>query len=447
MRKTMYDRYGHITLDDIIIALKEECYVRAAAKRLNCSMTYIYSVLAENNLTEEMIVSRAERNAKICEKRQATNFARYGIKEPWNSEKAKQTNLERYGATNPFSSKIVCEKIKQTNLLRYGVENPACSIESRKKASDALKKRTLEKYGVENPWQVEEIKKKIHEKKDKNNSWQKSLQNRNHGGYSKKELSLSAKLKKFGFIHNDFKTCFNFGKTRKYPDYINFEKKLVLEFNGTYWHSNSMMLKYGVVQPDIAELRHWYNNYLQHGYQLVVIQESDYDFFMTHDLTYDEFISLYLWQPEYDFYVAGPFFNDEQNESMSKLENLLLDKGYKLFRPKYDAGKVDMKTAKDIDLTKIFNADVEGICNAKCILANITYKDTGTAFELGYSHGKHIPTLLYNDIAITGKKVNLMLSQTADAVFNSLDELSKWLDDGSVETLDDKLKANKIEVE
>jgi very-short-patch-repair endonuclease len=86
---------------------------------------------------------------EIQESVKKTNIEKYGVDSPRKlesvKEKAKQTNLKKYGVENPFGSKQIKEKIKQTNLEKYGVEYPGQS----KDVKEKIKQTNLEKYGVE----------------------------------------------------------------------------------------------------------------------------------------------------------------------------------------------------------------------------------------------------------------------------------------------------------
>lgn len=63
-------------------------------------------------------------------------------------EKIKRTNLERYGVENPFASEKIKEKIKRINLERHGVENPG-QIEANKDTRFRKTRATcVEKYGT-----------------------------------------------------------------------------------------------------------------------------------------------------------------------------------------------------------------------------------------------------------------------------------------------------------
>ena len=52
------------------------------------------------------------------------------------------------------------------------------------------------------------------------------------------------------------------------------------------------------------------------------------------------------------FYVAGPFFNDEQLSSLETIEALLNKHNFSMFRPRIDAGKLDAHPTKEMFTTK-----------------------------------------------------------------------------------------------
>lgn len=101
------------------------------------------------------------KSKEVQEKIKKTNLEKYGYevssKAPEVKEKMRQTNQERYGVDAPLQAKEYLDKAKATTLERYGVENPLSSSELREKG----KKTSLEKYGTEWPQQNEDIKKKV----------------------------------------------------------------------------------------------------------------------------------------------------------------------------------------------------------------------------------------------------------------------------------------------
>ena len=109
------------------------------------------------------------KNSKII--REKTNLERYGVKNVFSSpiirkqietttksrygvenygstieskEKVKKTCIERYGVENVTQSDVIKDKIVRTNLDRYGVENYGSTIESKEK----VKKTCIERYGL-----------------------------------------------------------------------------------------------------------------------------------------------------------------------------------------------------------------------------------------------------------------------------------------------------------
>lgn len=113
----------------------------------------------------------ASKSPEIQEKIKKTCLERYGVENPFASEevkrKIKQYNVEKYGGNSPMCSKEIQEKSKKTCLEKYGVEYSSQN-EHVKEASkntclkryggigwdsnelmEKFKKTCLEKYGVE----------------------------------------------------------------------------------------------------------------------------------------------------------------------------------------------------------------------------------------------------------------------------------------------------------
>jgi len=144
-------------------------------------------------------------------------------------------------------------------------------------------------------------------------------------------------------------------------------------------------------------------------------------------------------------YIAGPFFNEDQLKSMERLEDVLRRNHVSMFRPRFDAGQIkNMKNATNEDLRNVFEDDIHGIDTCDFIIANLTYKDTGTAFELGYAYATNKPVVLFNEEGISGKTVNLMLAAVADAYYNNLVELSDAL---RTNNLDSKITGERLDIE
>ena len=94
----------------------------------------------------------------VREKIRKTNLERYGVEFPGMSENVKEkirkTNLERYGREYGFDY----DKVKKTNREKYGVENPFANEEIKEK----IRKTNLERYGVDNIFKNLDFKRYVH---------------------------------------------------------------------------------------------------------------------------------------------------------------------------------------------------------------------------------------------------------------------------------------------
>jgi G:T-mismatch repair DNA endonuclease (very short patch repair protein) len=101
------------------------------------------------------------KNEEVRQKIKETNLSRYGVENPLDNEKIRikgiMSNLQKFGVDNPLKNEEVRQRIKETNLSRYGVENPFSLKETQVKAKETMVKR----YGVPHARQSEEIRKRI----------------------------------------------------------------------------------------------------------------------------------------------------------------------------------------------------------------------------------------------------------------------------------------------
>jgi predicted nucleic acid-binding Zn ribbon protein len=222
-------------------------------------------------------------NVKVKEKIKKTILKKYGVtcytKHDKYNKKRKETCLEKYGASHHLKSEEIKEKQKNTNLERYGVEYLMQSIEIKEKS----KHTCLEKYGVENISQLDEIKDKV--KKTHFKFFYNKLINSDR---LKEKVKPNFKLDEYNGVqkshswicckcNNEFKDHLNNGKIPRCPtcyppltgtslsekevsdfckqyysdliensrsiipplelDIYIPEKKLAIEFDGLYWHS------------------------------------------------------------------------------------------------------------------------------------------------------------------------------------------------------------------
>ena len=107
---------------------------------------------------------------------------------------------------------------------------------------------------------------------------------------------------------------------------------------------------------------------------------------------------------QYDFYVAGPFFDPEQTASMERLEKILEDHGKVLFKPRF------VSQIEEVGPEGCFADDIHGINAAKAVVANLMdgYFENLTPMD----------------------RVNLMIAQAVELVFVGPDDVAKYLETG-----------------
>ena len=215
---------------------------------------------------ETMIEKYGDVNYNLT-KAKETMLERYGVSSYMNHDdfdrKTKDTMLKKYGVDNPLASKEILKKVEDTNLERYGAPNVLSKESTLRKYRD---ERMKQKYGVTVPIKNEKLKNKIQ------NTLIRKYGVTNHGlihknnFISKEELEVYELIKHLGFEHNGhklrFHERFSDGKD-KYPDYINFEERIVVEYNGAYWHKDENQPKY------------WKEEWAKLGYEVYIIWDFE----------------------------------------------------------------------------------------------------------------------------------------------------------------------------
>lgn len=107
-------------------------------------------------------------------------------------------------------------------------------------------------------------------------------------------------------------------------------------------------------------------------------------------------------------YLAGPFFNDEQLERISFVENKLEEYGFDVFSPR-QASKIKPGSTHQ-DMIDTFEGNISHINDADFVLAILDNNDVGTLFECGYAFSKNIPVLYFNETREKGPNLMLALS-------------------------------------
>lgn len=129
-------------------------------------------------------------------------------------------------------------------------------------------------------------------------------------------------------------------------------------------------------------------------------------------------------EKEYDYYVAGPFFDPEQTSSIERLEKVLEEHGKKLFNPRF------VSQIEEVGPEGCFADDIKGINSSKAVIANLMDEDAGTMFEIGYAHALGMPVYGYFDGLTPMDRVNLMVAQAVEMVFAGPEDVAKYLETG-----------------
>ena len=129
---------------------------------------------------------------------------------------------------------------------------------------------------------------------------------------------------------------------------------------------------------------------------------------------------------DYDIYLAGPFFNDEQKARMDNVKNLLVELGYVVADPR-EFGPVIVDSAPEAKTPAffkgIFDGNIQAMDKSFMVLASLDDKDIGTAFELGHMYAS---LKFVTSFAFGGGKTNVMLGQAVDQHFTSPEELREF---------------------
>lgn len=117
---------------------------------------------------------------------------------------------------------------------------------------------------------------------------------------------------------------------------------------------------------------------------------------------------------KYDFYLASPFFNEDQIEREERIKSLLRTYGYKVYSPR-EHGVVG-NLSDSVAVQETFNSNVEAINDSKKVLAITDRKDMGTIWEAGYAYGKGIPIVYYAE-TLGDNPFNIMLSESGIGIY------------------------------
>lgn len=91
-------------------------------------------------------------------------------------------------------------------------------------------------------------------------------------------------------------------------------------------------------------------------------------------------------------YLAGRLWNEQERETLEKIDLLCKSLGFETFLPHRDVGFVKDTT----DVKRIFQGDIiEGFKECNLIIASLNglHVGAGTAWELGYAYANKIPAI------------------------------------------------------
>ncbi len=153
------------------------------------------------------------------------------------------------------------------------------------------------------------------------------------------------------------------------------------------------------------------------------------------------------------WYIAAPFFNEEQLRLVQGIEEALQDADVPFYSPRLIHGSKPVPIKTDEDARKVYRANVDNIHDCTAMLAVIDWlnkpgqeirlvdheqqhrsgplnlPDAGTVFEFGYAAGlsagqtnRQWPVVIYTE-RTRSAKLNIMLSQPAAGVVSGMVEL------------------------
>ncbi|MDF7626633.1 nucleoside 2-deoxyribosyltransferase [Leuconostocaceae bacterium ESL0723] len=124
-------------------------------------------------------------------------------------------------------------------------------------------------------------------------------------------------------------------------------------------------------------------------------------------------------------YLAGPFFNEDQIDRVSRVEQALgkNDTVAAVFSPRQH-NRDEFEMYSDEWRVATFNDDVDALNDAEVVVAIVDYVgeevDPGTAWEFGYAIAKRKPVVVLKE---TPGPLNLMLAMPLTACLASSQDL------------------------
>lgn len=276
-KETCLERYGyeHASQSPII---KEKTILNNQIKYKVDYPLQLKQIQEKGNITclERYGVKRYCQTNEFKEQCKETSLEKYGYiswnQSPKVKEKQRQSTFDKYGEYSYFQTQEFKEYLTTYCLKHFGVKRPSQNIEILQK----MKKTCLERYGVDNPFKIPNFY----------DLYLKNNPNRIFGSYSKISQELfwgiyeqipEGLQKECYFAELNKEYFINFKDNFLLYDFCITNKKIIIEFQGNYWHRNPKF--YEATEENI---RIWKRDKFkkqvaeENGFQVFYVWESDY---------------------------------------------------------------------------------------------------------------------------------------------------------------------------
>ncbi len=141
-------------------------------------------------------------------------------------------------------------------------------------------------------------------------------------------------------------------------------------------------------------------------------------------------------------YIASPFFNKEQLNTVKSIEKALDLARINYFSPRSEGVLIDMSDKeRKKKFNDIYESNIEHMKGASFMIANIDDRDIGTAFEIGFMCSLRKPIFSYSG---NDYQINIMLRQSVVAHNTNIDNLivnlMEQIDDEPITIFDELTK-------
>lgn len=126
-----------------------------------------------------------------------------------------------------------------------------------------------------------------------------------------------------------------------------------------------------------------------------------------------------------DFYVAAPWFRPGQMERLLAMHKILDFYNFSYFAPHLDGIDLPLNATEE-DRDRTFQDNIDGITNARAVLAITDGLDTGTIWEAGMAYGANVPVQFFAE-TLGDHPFNVMLAKSAENVFLDFNSVSRFL--------------------